>query len=251
MIERTIVTRSWATFALQTAVLPALFALAGQAAATDAKSLPAAVDAQGHAVALPSPPEPLAGLIEIGNVEFEFYNPTVTKRAFAGETKFTFRYSYDSRVRWKLVRQQDQNAIQVSVRYRNVELQRTHRVLLPEKLLGPDLFSRALTLHEFDHVAISCDARLPGVLESMLMKRNATLVKVLDESQDGFRGTPTADDLSRISKRLVQEASDRVFDDFVAIVSIRYRELDRASDSGLKPLTPEGRRRIVESPPEP
>ena len=245
--ERHIVIRAISLFALGAAVFCAVFACASRAVA----DLPQAIDSSGQSVDLPSPPDPLARLVEIGNVRFEFYDPRLEKPPFAGETKFEFRYTFNSRSRWKLVHRQDQYAIELSVQYRQVELQRTHRVLLPEEMIGDDLFQQRLTLHEFDHLAISCDPRLPALLESMLKTRNAKIVMTLDEAKYGFSGEPTSAELTRISKRLVQEASDRVFEDFVAIVSIRYRELDRVSDSGRKPLRTEDRERIIDAPPTP
>jgi hypothetical protein len=85
----------------------------------------------------------------------------------------------------------------------------------------------------------------------MLKERNAVVVKWLDEEEDDFKGKPSTQDFARISKRLVQEESDRVFNDFVAVVSIRYRELDRVSEYGIVALSPEDRERIINSAPGP
>ncbi len=209
-----------------------------------------AVDGRGDAVELPQPPDVLSKRIRVGKVRFEFYDPQVVKRALAGETQFEFRYSYDSRSNWKLTKKDDQPAIEVAIRYRNIKLERSHRVLLPEEMIGDDLFQRRLTLHEFDHVAISCDDRLPVLLELMLKERNAVIGKLLNEQSDRFEGQPTTEDLTRISNQFVKTASDQVFRDFVALVAIRYRELDRVSNNGLQPLSAADRDRIIDSPPQ-
>lgn len=247
MIERAIVTRARLVFLLLAGLLCASSALASEPLAAAASVAVEAVNANGEAIALPAPPGRLAALIAAGKVRFEFYDADVAPRSAAAETHFEFRYSYKSVSNWKLVRPGGTDAVEISVRYRDVRLHRTHRMLLPDTLIREDLFEKPLTLHEFDHVAISSDPRLPALLKSMLHKRNASIVKVLNEHEDGFTGRPTLTDLSRISERAVQVASDQVFNEFVDLVGIRYRELDRASQSGLKPLSPEDRFRIIES----
>jgi hypothetical protein len=210
-----------------------------------------AVDGDGKPYPVPPPPEELAKLIQQGNVSFEFYDPKIVTRSFAGETKFEFRYAYQSRSNWQRTTQDGKAAIEVKIEYQDITLERTHRVLLPQDMMADDLFTRRLTLHEFDHVRISCDPRLPGLLKAMLTERNAKIVQVLDETEHEFTGKPTAKDLARIGRQIVKDESDKVFNDFVSVVSIRYQELDRTSNYGLKPLTPEDRDRIIESPPQP
>jgi hypothetical protein len=207
-----------------------------------------AVDRDGKPVPIPPPPNEIANWIEAGDVRFEFYDPELTPRSFAGETQFEFKYRYDSRSNWKRKDQEGKPGIEIKIEYDAVYLDRNHRILLPQKLLRPDLFQHPLTLHEFDHVRISADPRLPRLLESMLKERNAVVTKVLDVDEDEFQGAPTKQDLARISQRLVKEASERVFQDFVAIVSSRYQELDRLTRYGTQPLTAEDRERVVNSP---
>ncbi|MEL7267455.1 MAG: hypothetical protein AAFP69_21965, partial [Planctomycetota bacterium] len=66
-----------------------------------------AVGPDGAAVELPAPPARIAQLIEKGRVTFRFYNPSVVRRRFAGETRFTLSYTYDARNQWRLIRPQD------------------------------------------------------------------------------------------------------------------------------------------------
>lgn len=208
-----------------------------------------AVDANGAAVDLPMPPSEIAEWIDEGKVRFEFYDPKITRRSFAGETEFEFQYTYKSRSSWKRKDEAGKPGIEISIQYHDIALQRSHRVLLPQEMICDDLFDQRLTLHEFDHVRISADPRLPALLASMLQERNAVVTKVLDEEEDEFTGKPSPQDLARISKRLVKNESDRVFTDFVAVVSIRYRELDRVSNYGLEKLSDEDRDRIIRSAP--
>lgn len=207
-----------------------------------------ATDGAGNAVNLPQAPEPLQALIKIGKVRFEFYDPSIVRRVMAGETRYEFQYSYKSRSSWRRIVLDFKPAIKIAIKYSQVKLERTHRIFLPQEMIRDDIFARPLTLHEFDHVAISCDTRLPFLLETMLNERNAELVTVLNEEEHGFQGTPTPQDLARISKILVKEASNKVFDDLVNIVAIRYKELDRISENGAKPLSVDDRYRIIESP---
>ncbi len=218
-------------------------------AAEAASSKVVATNGAGNAVNLPQAPEPLQALIKIGRVRFEFYDPNVVRRAMAGETRYEFQYSYKSRSSWRRIVLDFKPAIKITVKYSQVQLERTHRIFLPQEMIRDDIFARPLTLHEFDHVAISCDTRLPALLETLLNERNSELVTVLNEDEHGFQGTPSQQDLARISKNLVKEASDKVFDDLVSIVAIRYKELDRISENGSKPLSVDDRYRIIESPP--
>ena len=208
-----------------------------------------AVDGMGKPVDLPQPPESLAAQIESGKVRFEFYDPKVVQPKMAGETRYEFQYTYKSRSSWRRIELDRKPAIRISIQYSQIKLERTHRVFLPDEMIREDFFNRRLTLHEFDHVAISCDTRLPTLLESMLNERNSEIVRILDEEKHEFKGLPSPRDLARISKKLVKEASDKVFDDLVSIVAIRYQELDRISENGIKSLSPEDRYRIIESPP--
>lgn len=210
-----------------------------------------AVDANGRPVDLPPPPSEIAEWIKTGKVRFEFYDPKVIRRSFAGETEFEFQYTYKSRSSWKRKDEDGKLGIEISIRYHDIELKRSHRILLPQEMIRDDLFDQRLALHEFDHVRISADPWLPALLESMMQERNAVVTKVLDEEEDEFSGKPSPQDLARISNRLVKDESDRVFSDFVAVVSIRYRELDRVSNYGLEKLSDEDRNRIILSAPTP
>lgn|GEM_PF-2192228 len=231
------------------ALEPSRNVFAEDASSSDVAVKVVAVDGIGNAVSLPQPPESLAEQIKAGKVRFEFYDPDVVQRKMAGETRYEFKYTYKSRSSWRRIKLDRKPAIRISIHYSQIKLERSHRVFLPEEMIQDDFFSRRLTLHEFDHVAISCDARLPALLESMLNEQNAELVEVLDEEKHEFKGSPSPQDLARISKRLVKEASDKVFDDLVSIVAIRYQELDRISENGITPLSPADRYRIIESPP--
>ncbi len=215
--------------------------------ASTAKTTLKAIDSDGNPVELPSPPGDIAKLIEDGDVRFVFYDPQKEKRKFAGETRFEFHYTYQTRSDWKIVSQNGLPALRISVEYRNVKLTRDHQVLLPMELIGEDLFERPLTRHEFDHVEISSDARLEGLLTAMLKDRNASIIEPLISEEGDARDKPRPSELARISRRMVKEASDRVFNDFVEIVFIRYRELDRVSQNGLVPLSNEERLRIIQS----
>ena len=239
--------RNWRLLAASAALF---FCLSASPAASQGTSSVKAVDASGNTVTLPEPPEELAALIKRGTVSFEFYDPQVTVRSFKGETRFEYRYSFQSKSDWKRTVQDGKPAIEIKIDYREIDLEMDHLVSLPQDMIGDDFFQRALTLHEFDHVRISSDPRLPALLKSMLRERNSRLVRVLDPEEHDFRGRPSNQDMARINKKLVQESSDAVFNDFVSVVSIRYRELDRLSNYGRNALTQEQRQEVIESPPK-
>jgi hypothetical protein len=205
-----------------------------------------ATDRDGSPLQLPLPPPDTLKQILMGNARFEFYDAKSSAREFAGETKFEFRYTYRTQSRWRLIEQEGKPALQISITYHNVKLFRSHRILLPEELLGDDWFNRTLTQHEFDHLAISSDSRLPALLVSMLTKRNSTITEPLDSYSS--EAPPSREELSRISSQVVAESSDKVFNDFVGLVSIRYRELDRITSHGRSPLSSAGREQLIISP---
>jgi len=200
----------------------------------------------GRPVELPSPPAEFLELASRANLKIEFYDPKVIQRSFAGETAFEFQYTYDSRSSWKRKQVDSKPAIEVSVKYENIKIQRTHKMTLPQILIGDEIYSHHLTRHEFDHVRLSTDPRLDPLLTTMLTERNSKITKTLDPDEDEYIGRPTAKDFQRISKAMVADASDKVFNDWVAIVSMRYRELDRVSDYGRDELSSGDRARIFE-----
>ncbi len=206
-----------------------------------------AIDAQGRPLELPEPPDELKRWIRLANVRFEFYDPAKSPRSFDGETKFDYRYDYRCRSDWKRVMIEGQPGIEVKVKYSAVTLEVSHVVLLPQAM-SADPFSQRLMLHEFDHVKISGQPGLDKTLREMLVRRNAVIRQVLDSERDGFEGRPTDEQMKDIGRRLISERSNQVFEDFVELVKIRYRELDRVSRYGIQELSPTDRQRIVVDP---
>ena len=218
--------------------------------ATAFADAPAAVDGNGSIVTLPDPPEAISALIQSGNVRFEFYDPKVVVRSFDGETEFEFRYEYKSRSAWKRKEVDGKPGIEVGIQYEEVKLAQSHRILLPDSLIGDGVFKRQLTLHEFDHVRISSDPRWGPLLQTMLKSRNSVMTKAFDEDEDEIKGRGTPQELNRITNQMVKEASDAVFNELIELVRIRYRELDRVSRYGLETMSKEDRQRIVEAAPK-
>ncbi len=227
----------------------AALAYSSFAFAADTAPTTNATDANVDPIELPEPNAEIAKLINRGNVKFTFYDPEILHRKFAGETQFEFRYSYKTHSRWKQIQRDGSPMLEIKVQYDQVSLQREHVISLPQEMIGSELFDQRLTLHEFDHVRISADERLPKLLESMLVERNGLIVHLLNPPDEPENAVARDRRLSRLSRRIVKDASDRVFDQFVEIVHIRYRELDRLSNYGLQPLSREDRNQVIDSQP--
>lgn len=159
--------------------------------------------------------------------------------------------------------------LEVRLVYDEVKLSIAHRIRLPERIAGPDFFASALVRHEFDHIAISADPKLQDRLKRMLMQRNAVILEPLDENafeksrrsaDTQQRVAPAAapahaadedEQLQRhyaaVARAAARRQTELVFDDFIAGIAIRYRELDRLTSHGRHPLPPEQRTRLIDS----
>jgi hypothetical protein len=114
----------------------------------------------------------------------------------------------------------------ITVRFTNVSVKPTHEVWFRRPPRRSDFWQQKLVLHELDHVKISSDARLARRFEQLLQDQNVI--------ETAMAAGTRAD--SRLVNRLIDQHVKRVFDEVLALVAIRYRELDRVTDHGLRPL---------------
>lgn len=215
---------------------------------------------------LPPVPEAIAKLIADGNVVFDFFDEKDHQYRFPGETTFDFRYQYRCRTGYRLVdlppaespsevatsankatyapslQTSPGKALSVTIHYEEVTLSISHRMRLPSRLVSADFFELPLVRHEFDHVAISADRRLQPLLIQMLTERNAMVIVPLSIDQ---AKTVDRQLYATMARTAASEETTKVFEDFVSLVRIRYKELDQITQHGVLPLEPDKKERLL------
>ena len=178
---------------------------------------------------LPEPPAEVRELLESAPVQFEVGpedddRQIDKRRLMAAETRFEIEFSYRTKLRWQRVRDR------LFVRVRDVDVQwiPRHRVWFRKQPPRDTFWSQPLVRHELDHVRISSDERL-----RRLFVRRAQSLGPLEAVLE--RGSTPAAQADRLAKQALTELFHEVTD----LVRIRYRELDRLTDHGLRPLDEE------------
>jgi hypothetical protein len=172
---------------------------------------------------LPSPPGELKRLIEAGEVEFEFGGDT-TDRPFAAETHYEIAFDYKTRTTWRL--SPNRRQLRIVMRLSRLSWQPRHRVWFRKQPASEGFWSNPLVLHEFDHVRLSSDPRWREKLEAF--KRKPAVIQHDLSSHEPV--TPALVD--QIVEQYLQSRLQEVFD----LIDIRYRELDRQTAHGQRPL---------------
>jgi hypothetical protein len=187
---------------------------------------------------LPKPSEEIAALLENANVTFRTgkrpdREDTTSggdevngQRRLAAETRFRLRYDFRSHNRWRLTEHNGQRMLIVRVEYRSVLLEPVHIVWFRRRPAAKTFWQNRLVRHELDHLRISSDPGLQERFRDRLMDHR-TIEEPLDH---GVR----VDD--RLIQRIVNRKVREVFEQIVDLVRIRYLELDRVTDHGLKPI---------------
>ncbi len=186
-----------------------------------------AVGPDGQSVTLPPAPEPIAKLIQSGNVTFSFYDPAVQQRRYAGETKLDLRYNYRSTSRWDSHREGGKQIVTVRPRFHQIKFTRQHTILLPIGMTGELFYSRPLVQHEFDHVRISSNPAFEKQFQRWIETELRVLKLTLPDGQALDNQWVQAE---------IKAATKQRFDRLLELIQIRYRELDRVTDHGLQPL---------------
>ena len=174
----------------------------------------------------PPVPAQLKSLVETGNVEIEFYDPSTVKTKYPGHASFyidvrnQFRYDYQVIVRQK----------RHHVRIRPV-IQRTtwklkNTVKLPESYDTPAVWETDLMLHELDHVAVSSDPRV-----RMLMERVFAAATVIEHPI----GPPSELDAATIQKIIDEEFAKRR-DAVIEVVKKNNQMMDEVSVHGAREI---------------
>ncbi len=177
---------------------------------------------------LPAPPAELQKLLAAGRVRFEV-GPRKTSgdARIIGETRYEISYRYKSQATWRLSQDpQGMRVLAVNVVFRDVQWYPKHVIWLRNQPDAELFWSDPILLHEIDHLRISTD---PG-----FAKRFAELL----EKRRVIRHTLLAGEFAgrELTDRLVEQEVQKVFEEVTDLIAIRYRELDRETLHGRKPL---------------
>ena len=186
---------------------------------------------------LPEPPAELADWIQTGNVRFfvgqrppespgDGANDGRAKRKLAAETHFQLSFDYRSRTKWQIQKSEGTSKLLVTARFAKIKLARKHDVWFRKRPDAESFWNNRLVLHEFDHVRLSSE---PGV-EKRFTERLLAENVISQEIDSNARVTDA------MVRKAVSDHVTRIFNDTVALVNIRYQELDRQTSNGIRPL---------------
>lgn len=211
---------------------------------------------------LPSPPTTIGKNIDHGNVRFVTGGtPPATPDSFpqggrvAGETQFHFRYRYESHARWRVLTRRDSAQrdsasrssegsdpmVQVSVTFRNLQWDVDHEVWLRKPPGAERFWSDPIVLHELDHVRISSAPQIESVFLDAIRPIRSFRVALSEVAVNGKVDATKVQDLIALKMKRAMERTTEY-------VRVRYRELDRMTDHGLRPLPAVAEADLIESP---
>jgi hypothetical protein len=145
----------------------------------------------------------------------------------SAETRYTVAFDYASRSRWRIRRAGGRRELIISVRFARVRWEPSHVIWFKETSPPPDSFwDSPLVRHELDHVRLSADPRLGRRFEAMLREQNVFRVAV----HDSVPVTPS------FVRARVDEHVREIFGRVIDLIEIRYRELDRLTGHGTRPV---------------
>lgn len=153
----------------------------------------------------------------------------------AGETQFTLRYRYDSHASWKIIPSESTNSsrnsnVQIRVHFRSMKLFTTHNIWLRNPPSADRFWDDRIVRHEFDHVRISSDPRIETLFRDTAKKIERMIVPL--SKVIGTNGKIENTKVQSLIESRMKQTLKQVTD----YVDIRYRELDRLTQHGLRPL---------------
>ena len=185
---------------------------------------------------LPAPPEKLAKLIERGDVVFlvgertpdaaNRYTSIRPQAKLGGETHFQLGFDYRCRSRWRIQESDGRRLLKITVNYQQIKLNRSHQIWLRKRPESSGFWNSGLVLHEFDHVRLSSDATVDKRFVEKLRQQKT----VTEEIGSHVKVTDS------YVQSVVDRQANKVFDETIQLINIRYKELDRQTDHGLRPL---------------
>ncbi len=178
---------------------------------------------------LPTPSSEIQELLKRGKVKFVTgrrlaQSPSGSK--LSAETHYRMRYTYHSKQSWRLHNVGGRRTLRVNVTYSRVGVFSEHTVWLQNPPETSSFWDSKLVLHELDHVRITSDERLKASYQRLL-RAEASFDYPLG-------GNERASDA--LADRLVQQRTEHWFDQIRELADVRYRELDRITNHGRKPL---------------
>ncbi len=178
----------------------------------------------------------LAKLIERGDVVFFVgeHTPDAGNRYFSirpgakvgGETYFQLGFDYRCRSRWRIQESDGRRLLTITVSYQQIKLTRSHEIWLRKRPESSGFWNSRLVLHEFDHVRLSSDP----TIEKRFVEKLRQQATVTEEIGSRLKVTDA------YVQSVVDRHANEVFDETIELINIRYKELDRQTDHGLRPL---------------
>jgi hypothetical protein len=181
---------------------------------------------------LPQPPGPIQSLIETSRVKFEAgpkQQPVAStgQPSIVAETRYRIAYNYTSQSSWRRVDRG--RKLVVDVRYTKLQWKPMHTVWFLKPPAEQDFWSNRLVRHELDHVRISSDRRFAKQFEQAI-RAQPVLYETIDIGEI-------------VNRKFVDALVDRhvanAFAEISELIAIRYKELDRLTSHGLRPLSAE------------
>lgn len=178
---------------------------------------------------LPDPPAEIGALVKQAQVSFEAGprrpgDRTDSDRRIIAETHYRIGYKYSSQSNWRVTG--GGRKLIVNVRYSQLQWRPTHTVWFRNRPADQGFWSNRLVLHELDHVRISNDPRFARRFEQRL-REQPVLEREIRSGQV-------------VSRRFVDSLVDRhvetIFQEVADLIAIRYRELDRLTGHGMRPI---------------
>ena len=120
--------------------------------------------------------------------------------------------------------------VNIQVRFESIKLIATHDVWLKNPPPTERFWDDSVVRHEFDHVRISSDPRI----ESQFLEA-AKKIEVLRVPLSQVVGKNDRVENSKVQS-LIESRMKQTLDNTTDYVRIRYRELDRLTKHGLRPL---------------
>ncbi|NNE00490.1 MAG: hypothetical protein HKN47_24505 [Pirellulaceae bacterium] len=194
---------------------------------------------------LPEPTEPVANLIEAGNVTFctgqkpwKAMDKPQSQVALAklgyqleAETKLDLHCDYRSRTRWRIRRDGSQRILLITISYKSVGLKHRHDIWLKRLPAKEKFWSDRVVLHELDHVRISSNPYFAKRFTEKLRETKILRHPLSDGDEVG----------DEMVNRLVDEHVHKIYREISELVSIRYKELDRITRHGIDPIPAESK----------
>ena len=184
---------------------------------------------------LPDPPAELEKLIDEGDVSFfvgqraadaQSRSPNRGGTKLSAETHYHLGFDYRCRSRWRIANANGKRILSITVAYQQIKLNRSHEIWLRNRPKSSTFWSSKLVLHEFDHVRLSSDPTIERHFVESLRKDKT----ITEEIAANVRVTET------FVRAAIDRHAKEIFDETIALINIRYQELDRQTDHGLQPL---------------